>query len=327
MSNELRIDSNRLVTAILSPDTYVASETPTLGVGRRVSFEAILDPIRSPAVGWAAKAENAATGWIERRSTGETRSFCQSAPLAGKVHPTIGHASLLTLSMTTPVVGTRVIRSFDRALERSVDGDIVALDPGNAVRAIAKLGPRTRKAERRCHEIGDGLILDGPYRPGPLRGHFAYWWRHARPPTRWGQRISAEPTNLLAGPRPAADPVGRRHRRWTSRHLHQIGLVASHAWAGWVVLAVALAWVGWGALSGFPSYWLIILESTTSIVTIVMLFTIQHLHARDQTVIHRKLDEILRSSPKADKKVISIEDAPDEHLQALTEQNRHDRLA
>ena len=80
-------------------------------------------------------------------------------------------------------------------------------------------------------------------------------------------------------------------------------------------------------MSDFPSYWLIILESTTSIVTIVMLFTIQHLHARDQTVINRKLDEILRSSPKADNKVISIEDAPDEHLDALTKLNRHDRLA
>ena len=119
---------------------------------------------------------------------------------------------------------------------------------------------------------------------------------------------------------------GRRHRRWSSRQLHHLGVIASHAWAGCAVLAVALGWVAWGAATGFPSYWPVILESTTSIVTVVMLFAIQHLQARDQTVVQRKLDEILRSLPQADNQLIAVEEAPDEHLDALTEQNRRDRL-
>jgi low affinity Fe/Cu permease len=118
----------------------------------------------------------------------------------------------------------------------------------------------------------------------------------------------------------------RRHRLWTSRQFHRLGSVTSHAWAGAVVLFLALGWVVWGAGSGFPSYWPEVLESTTSIVAVVMLFAIQHLHARDQTVVHRKLDEILRSIPRADNRLIAFENAPDEHLEARTEIDRQDRL-
>ena len=36
---------------------------------------------------------------------------------------------------------------------------------------------------------------------------------------------------------------GRPHRRWSSRQLHRLGGLASHAWAGVIVALVALAWV------------------------------------------------------------------------------------
>ena len=116
-----------------------------------------------------------------------------------------------------------------------------------------------------------------------------------------------------------------RYSRWSSRQLHRLGQLASHAWAASVALGVAIGWVVYGAATGFPSYWSIALQSITAIVTIIMLFTIQHLQARDQMVIHRKLDEILRSLPAADMRLIAAEEAPDEHLEALTEQNRQDR--
>lgn len=60
---------------------------------------------------------------------------------------------------------------------------------------------------------------------------------------------------------------------------------------------------------------------------IIMSFTIQHLQARHQLVIHRELDEVLRSLPTADARLIAAEEAPDEHLEVLTEQNRQDRFS
>ncbi len=103
-------------------------------------------------------------------------------------------------------------------------------------------------------------------------------------------------------------------------------MLGTHAWAGTTVLSLALAWVAWGVASAFPSYWPVVLESVTSIVTVVMLFAIQHMQHRDQTVIQRKLDEILRAIPQADNQLIAFEEAPDEHIDTLTELNRQDRL-
>jgi low affinity Fe/Cu permease len=120
---------------------------------------------------------------------------------------------------------------------------------------------------------------------------------------------------------------GRPHRRWSSRQLHRLGGLASHAWAGVIVALVALAWVLDGALTGFPSSWLAVLQSVTAVVTVVMLFVIQHLQARDRTVMQRKLDEILRSLPGADNRVIAVEEARDDELETLTDLNRRDRLS
>jgi low affinity Fe/Cu permease len=118
----------------------------------------------------------------------------------------------------------------------------------------------------------------------------------------------------------------RPHRQWSSRLLHRIGAATSHAWAGAFVAIIAAGWVAYGAISGFPSYWQGILESVTSIVTVVMLFAIQHLQARDQLVTQRKLDELLRAVPQADNQLIAVEGAPDEELEVLTELNRQDRI-
>ena len=92
-----------------------------------------------------------------------------------------------------------------------------------------------------------------------------------------------------------------------------------------MVAVVALGWVCYGAAAGFPSYWQAILSSVTSVITVIMLFAIQHLQARDQTVMQRKLDELLRAMPQADNRVIAMEKAPDEELEALTELHHRDR--
>ena len=93
-----------------------------------------------------------------------------------------------------------------------------------------------------------------------------------------------------------------------------------------MVALIVLAWLAYGGAWGFPSYWLTVLESVTSIVTVFMVFAIQHLQARDQIVTQRKLDELLRAVPRADNKLIAVEDASDEELEALTKRNRQDRL-
>lgn len=68
-----------------------------------------------------------------------------------------------------------------------------------------------------------------------------------------------------------------------------------------------------------------VLYSVTGSVTFVMVFVIQHTQERQTSATQRKLDELIRSSVRADNTLIAVEEAPDEHLQALAHLNLADR--
>ena len=90
------------------------------------------------------------------------------------------------------------------------------------------------------------------------------------------------------------------------------------------VMAVVI-WLGIGALVRFPDWWETVLYVSSSSVTLVMVFAIQHTQSRQQLATQRKLDELLRTQPAADDHLIGAEDAPDEELQALADLNMADR--
>ena len=65
--------------------------------------------------------------------------------------------------------------------------------------------------------------------------------------------------------------------------------------------------------------------SVSASVTLVMVFVLQHMQSRLESATQRKLDELLRSTPRADNQLIGVEEASDAELQVLTELNRADR--
>ena len=114
-------------------------------------------------------------------------------------------------------------------------------------------------------------------------------------------------------------------RGWGSRLLHRLGDVTAHSAAGLSVAAVVLTWVAVGSVTGFPSWRGTILQVVSSAVTLVMVFTIQHTQARQQSATQRKLDELLRAMPSADNRLIAVEEAADAELAALADLNLADR--
>jgi low affinity Fe/Cu permease len=87
--------------------------------------------------------------------------------------------------------------------------------------------------------------------------------------------------------------------------------------AGVTVACLLVAWGVVGIVAGFPSWWQVALYSTTSAVTVVMVFAIQHTQHREQLVTQRKLDELVRSQPGADDRLIAAEAATDAELDDL----------
>lgn len=118
---------------------------------------------------------------------------------------------------------------------------------------------------------------------------------------------------------------GWEQRPWASRALHRIGEIAGGSAVGIVAAALVVAWAIVGAASGFPTWWQTVLYSVTGSVTFVMVFVIQHAQDRQTSGTQRKLDELIRASTHADNTLIAVEEAPDEHLQALAHLNIADR--
>jgi low affinity Fe/Cu permease len=118
---------------------------------------------------------------------------------------------------------------------------------------------------------------------------------------------------------------GQVQRSWQFHHsrsshlLHRVGGWSAQASAGIVAAIVLAVWGVVGAIARFPRWWEISLYSSTSAVTVVMLFAIQHIQHREQVVIQRKLDELLRAEPEADDRMIAAEVADDSELVDLIE--------
>ena len=122
-----------------------------------------------------------------------------------------------------------------------------------------------------------------------------------------------------------SDSLDGRGKQWSSRVLHGIGTVSEHSAAGLSAASALVIWVAIGIATGFPSWWDNILFVTSSSVTVVMVFALQHTQARQQAVTQRKLDELLRAQPAADDRLIALEGASDDELGALTDLSQAQR--
>lgn len=129
-----------------------------------------------------------------------------------------------------------------------------------------------------------------------------------------GRKSSIAPT-----PRPWAE------RTHASRLLHRFGEATSRPGLGLSASVAIAAWMVVGAGTGFRLWWQVVLYSASSIVTLSMVFVIQHTQTHQQKATQRKLDEILRALPMADDRLISAEHAPDAELNALAALNLSDR--
>jgi low affinity Fe/Cu permease len=87
----------------------------------------------------------------------------------------------------------------------------------------------------------------------------------------------------------------------------------------WAFIAALCLIVGWAAAGPFFSFsetWQLVINTSTTIITFLMVFLIQATQNRDARAIHLKLDELVRSS-NARNAFADLEDATDAELDAF----------
>ncbi|BFT61745.1 low affinity iron permease family protein [Pseudomonas moorei] len=98
-------------------------------------------------------------------------------------------------------------------------------------------------------------------------------------------------------------------------------------WAGsprTFLLAIILIFL-WG-LSGpifhFNDTWQLIINTSTTIITFLMVFLIQNTQNRDTDILHLKVDELLRVTKEAQNAMLGLEALDLKELEALRKQYR-----
>jgi low affinity Fe/Cu permease len=111
-------------------------------------------------------------------------------------------------------------------------------------------------------------------------------------------------------------------RNFFTKFAHKASNAVGSPWAFIIALTLIAAWAISGPLLGFSDTWQLAINTTTTIVTFLMVFLIQNQQNRDSKAMELKLDEIIRSARSARDTLIDIEELSDEELEKLEEDFR-----
>ena len=81
-------------------------------------------------------------------------------------------------------------------------------------------------------------------------------------------------------------------------------------------VAFVVLWAVLGPVFGFSDTWQLVINTSTTIITFLMVFLIQNTQNRDNNALHAKLDELIRVS-KAHNSFIGIENLADKELEEI----------
>jgi low affinity Fe/Cu permease len=112
---------------------------------------------------------------------------------------------------------------------------------------------------------------------------------------------------------------------WFSRFARRISAITGHGASFGLATLLILLWLVAGPLFGFSDSWQLVINTTTTIVTFLMVFLIQNTQNRDTSAIQIKLDELIRAVRGARNEMIDLEELDPSSLEAI--RSDYERLA
>jgi low affinity Fe/Cu permease len=111
--------------------------------------------------------------------------------------------------------------------------------------------------------------------------------------------------------------IARPRRGPFARFARRIAEGSGHPLAFGVALLIVVVWAATGPLFKFSDTWQLVINTSTTIVTFLMVFLIQNTQNRDTHALQLKLDELIRATKGAHNALMDLEELTDEELHLL----------
>jgi low affinity Fe/Cu permease len=136
---------------------------------------------------------------------------------------------------------------------------------------------------------------------------------------------ATEAPRLASGRNDRASAETKRH--W-SEMFSNMACAAAH-WMGkpiafLLALLAVMIWAATGPVFQYSDTWQLVINTSTTIVTFLMVFLIQNTQNRDTMAVQLKLSELILKIDKAENRFATAEDMSDEELERLHEELRRD---
>ncbi len=114
-------------------------------------------------------------------------------------------------------------------------------------------------------------------------------------------------------------------RTWYSRFAKSAAHFCGRPRVFALAVAIILAWVVTGPLFAYSDTWQLVINTSTTIITFLMVFLIQNTQNRDTEAIQVKLDELIRATRGAHNALLDLEELEEEALDGF--RRRYQALA
>lgn len=112
---------------------------------------------------------------------------------------------------------------------------------------------------------------------------------------------------------------------WFARFAQAISRFTGRPLTFMLATLAVVVWAASGPVFGYSDTWQLVINTSTTIITFLMVFIIQNTQNRDTAALHIKLDELIRVSRHARNVMLDLEELGEKDLETI--RGEYERLA